>query len=370
MGEFAKKANELLETQPDWKAMLASQQKRLGTYIPSSEEEAQAKAQANLEALKQTMYSLGYQMRAKKREGEEPLLQDVGGGMPGREVVIDLPAIKRGWYDPCLRSKQAADQIPGGLADNKPDSDYDKKQLAMGAKVEMEHVNDKAKAREISKDHLEEIPDYYTRLDEMEEEAKSEKRSGVLDEMLAPVGMAGESALASIAQAVSDKTREGRRVTTDPSTLVSYYPSMAMSAPRAFHQGYTKAEEDADKVRFAALEKQLAKARKEYERALSEEYAARGTAKTAGELIDGIAQHHVKCGDGELNQVAGAYLALASLLGYGAHEASRAWVSSRDPRQQKFEAVKEELRRKRMRQPSPILVDIPEPISADLEAKT
>jgi hypothetical protein len=239
----------------------------------------------------------------------------------------------------------------------------------MGAKVEMEHVDDKSKAREIAKDHLEEISDYYTRLDKMEAKAKSEKQGGILGEALAPLGMAGESALANIAQTISDKTREGRRVTTDPGTLVSYYPRMALSVPASFHEGYTKAEKDVDASRLKVMEEALAKARKEYEQALSAEYSARSTAKTAGELIDGLAQHHVKHGAGELNQIAGAYLALASLLGYGSHEASRAWVHSRDPRQQKFEAVKEELRRKRMRQPSPILVDIPEPVSPDLEAK-
>ena len=40
----------------------------------------------------------------------------------------------------------------------------------------MEHVNDKDKAREISLDHLVEIPDYYTRLAKMEDEAKKENK--------------------------------------------------------------------------------------------------------------------------------------------------------------------------------------------------
>lgn len=303
MGKFAKRANELLEAKPDWQAALTNQKTRLSKHIPTSEEEAQAKASANVEALKEQMYSLGYILRAKKREAEKPLLQDVGGGMPGREVVIDLPAIKRGWYAPSLRSAQAV---------------------------------------------------------------RLEKASGVVREALAPLGMLSESMLAEIAQTVSDKARAGQRVTSDPSTLTSYYPQMAIAAPKSFHEGYTRAEKDADVLRLEALKKEVDKARKEYERALSTEYATRGTAKTAGELIDGLAQHHVKCGDGELNQLTGAYLALATLLGYGSHEASKAWISSRDPRQQKFEAIKEELRKKRMRQPSPILVEIPEPVSPDL----
>lgn len=64
--------------------------------------------------------------------------------------------------------KRAKDLIPGGNAAGRPDSDFDAKQIAKGTKVEMEHVNSKAKAKEISKDHLAEIPDYYTRLAKME----------------------------------------------------------------------------------------------------------------------------------------------------------------------------------------------------------
>ena len=72
------------------------------------------------------------------------------------------------------------DKIPGGRADKLTSKDIaDKhkvsveeieKQIAMGVKVEMEHVDDKELAREISLDHLEEMPDYYTRLAKMEKE--------------------------------------------------------------------------------------------------------------------------------------------------------------------------------------------------------
>ena len=46
----------------------------------------------------------------------------------------------------------------------------------MGIKVEMEHVDDESLAREIALDHLFEIPDYYTRLDKMEKEAKKDMK--------------------------------------------------------------------------------------------------------------------------------------------------------------------------------------------------
>ena len=49
--------------------------------------------------------------------------------------------------------------------------DFDKKEVEMGMKVEMEHTSFPAIARKISHDHLSEIPDYYTRLAKMEKEA-------------------------------------------------------------------------------------------------------------------------------------------------------------------------------------------------------
>lgn len=54
---------------------------------------------------------------------------------------------------------------------------YDEKELKMGIEVEQEHTNDPRMAERIAKDHLAEIPDYYTRLKKMEDEAKSEKKA-------------------------------------------------------------------------------------------------------------------------------------------------------------------------------------------------
>jgi len=41
-------------------------------------------------------------------------------------------------------------------------------QLSKGIKVELEHVDDLAVAREIALDHLNEFPDYYDRLEKVE----------------------------------------------------------------------------------------------------------------------------------------------------------------------------------------------------------
>ena len=65
-----------------------------------------------------------------------------------------------------------AEKLKGGLADGKPTTKYNAKELKKGISVEKEHTPDKSVAREIAKDHLEEIPDYYTRLRKMESQAE------------------------------------------------------------------------------------------------------------------------------------------------------------------------------------------------------
>lgn len=49
-----------------------------------------------------------------------------------------------------------------------PDEHFDKHELEMGVKVEKEHTSDPYIAKIIAKDHLMELPDYYTRLQRME----------------------------------------------------------------------------------------------------------------------------------------------------------------------------------------------------------
>ena len=69
--------------------------------------------------------------------------------------------------------------LSGGKYNTKPGADIDTEQLAMGANVEMEHLDPKANpvivkalAERISKDHLVELFKYYTYLKKMEDEGK------------------------------------------------------------------------------------------------------------------------------------------------------------------------------------------------------
>lgn len=69
------------------------------------------------------------------------------------------------------------DQMPGGLADDNVPGDYANDALNEGVEVELEHVNDEQLATEIAMDHLEEDPDYYEKLEIMEELSLQEMES-------------------------------------------------------------------------------------------------------------------------------------------------------------------------------------------------
>jgi hypothetical protein len=83
-------------------------------------------------------------------------------------------------------------KLKGGKADKLTPEDIAKKfkvsisrihaQIRKGIKVEMEHTNDREKAKEIATDHVSEFADYYDRLNKMEDKAdKYWKAKGVTE---------------------------------------------------------------------------------------------------------------------------------------------------------------------------------------------
>lgn len=110
-----------------------------------------------------------YQLAAQQVTGKKPE-ETVEGGPEDEEEEKEASI---GLF------KLAEDLIPGGKAQGKPDSDFPSKQIRMGIKVEKEHTPDAAKAKEISKDHLEEFPNYYTALKQMEDKLKQQKESAI-----------------------------------------------------------------------------------------------------------------------------------------------------------------------------------------------
>lgn len=85
----------------------------------------------------------------------------------------DKEEMKR-WFREIMNNVSFTDAEPQtiGKHNDTPDDQFDADELAKGIQIEMEHTDDEALAKSIAKDHLAEIPDYYTRLLKMEAEAK------------------------------------------------------------------------------------------------------------------------------------------------------------------------------------------------------
>lgn len=67
-----------------------------------------------------------------------------------------------------LKAAAVKDVLHGGEADNKPDSEFNPKQLAEGVEHEHEHTDQNQIAKEIAKDHLSEDPLYYKKVEQIE----------------------------------------------------------------------------------------------------------------------------------------------------------------------------------------------------------
>lgn len=68
--------------------------------------------------------------------------------------------------------KLAKDLLPGGQADNVPDTKFNKKKLDDAQKHEMEHTTNPAMAKELAKDHMAEDEDYYEKLKKIEKKSE------------------------------------------------------------------------------------------------------------------------------------------------------------------------------------------------------
>lgn len=76
------------------------------------------------------------------------------------------------WVEPIVSKNPRT--IPGGLSEGMSPSDFKKKSLKRGTKVEMEHTTDPKIAQEIAMDHLVEDPKYYSKLARMEKNPTSD----------------------------------------------------------------------------------------------------------------------------------------------------------------------------------------------------
>lgn len=90
-------------------------------------------------------------------------------------------------YEPLFPTQNLVeDLLPGGKGDNDTDADFDPKQIEMGMEVEAEHTPNPEIQDEIVHDHLDEDPEYYTKLkdaglaDELEEAELTAKARNAL----------------------------------------------------------------------------------------------------------------------------------------------------------------------------------------------
>ena len=131
----------------------------------------------------------------EKEVSEEETKEATGAGSSGGyDAPLFSEPKKNNLFQPGTETKLTTkpeggfvneDEIEGGLADNKTIEDIATlhgvtvkdiiSQLKMGIKVEMEHTNNKDEATEIALDHLVEFPDYYNRLEKIENKAKKEE---------------------------------------------------------------------------------------------------------------------------------------------------------------------------------------------------
>jgi hypothetical protein len=123
--------------------------------------------------------------KPKKEENKEATSSGSAGGFSqplfGKPVKRKISKPEGGFV--------SEEKLKGGVSDKKTLEDVAKKhtveleklkqELDKGVKVEMEHTNDKDKAKEIAMDHLFEDPNYYVKLNKIEAtEATSSSSSG------------------------------------------------------------------------------------------------------------------------------------------------------------------------------------------------
>lgn len=122
---------------------------------------------------------------------------DSGPGKHGFNIVVALR--KLGVLGRNEISKLAgADTLPGGKADNVPDSRFDKNKLEHAQKHEMEHTNNPDIAKEVAKDHMLEDEDYYPKVEVMEKNKAADKLMSLLAKKSSVVTNAGHESDADV----------------------------------------------------------------------------------------------------------------------------------------------------------------------------
>jgi hypothetical protein len=140
---------------------------------------------------------------------------------------------------PKIKSHKTVEQI---AKKHRMDVSFIQKQLDMGEPIEHEHTKDHKLAREIALQHLDEIPDYYTRLKKMEADAKKHhkkfkdiKEEGLRDWFGKSKSKDGKSGWVNVVTGgtcASDEPGEGTPKCVSSAKRASMTPAERLSASR------------------------------------------------------------------------------------------------------------------------------------------
>jgi len=149
------------------------------------------------------------------------------------------------------------------------------------------------------------------------------------------------------------------RTTSDPATVPWLGPALSVGIPTSFVKGRDEADAVANDIKKKELDVQVAKAKQEFEEALSAEMTGGKQASTAGEFLDGMAQLHIKeafMEEGDAAKLLNYYLAAAGLLGKGGDLLGYNIMSRADPRRIEAKALESAVRERMRENPTPIYV--------------
>lgn len=403
MGKFAEKVAEVLDGSggTDWKARLAQQQARMGTHVVSSQEEAMARAKELLAQLKDRAYQTGFGIRSQQHSHgnvEQLLDRDENTlGVPGREHMIEFPTKAAGvgsvlgavvhklgpagvgavglgsigaLNGATLPESQrhgksrtfsaatggAAGALFGGLAGRELSAlgRYDTKKSVIDAVVGQLKAR---RAKITGSPVLKQVgaADWTKGAEWFEPHLLS--KEALMGFVTDPLKNKYEDMMVNLRNSMNEKRLHGMRITSDPMTIPSFAPSVALSVPKSFVSGYQAADKAQAERLHGEMDQKLEKARQEFDNALKDEYSAsHQKAASAGEFIDGLAQWWTKQADGEINRALGLYLAAAGLLGAGGHAAAKSVWQKHDPRYQRLKAMQDMIKLRQRHTQLPVLV--------------
>jgi hypothetical protein len=132
-----------------------------GDPCPKGAPPAKKKKDKKEEIVKENDDAVGFESPVQEPEEE------------GAEEGAEEEGVQGADFEAIASMDHWVDRLGGGFADGRHPAEFDTDQIIKGINVELEHTDCPYTACEIAMDHLAEIDDYYTRLAEMEAEAKA-----------------------------------------------------------------------------------------------------------------------------------------------------------------------------------------------------